>query len=457
MPEPALGTTSSSTLTSAARSMLRISGPLIANGLVTVAVTMNDSVLLGRSGAEVLASAAASSAIVLVGVGMLIGLVGTPTQILVARATGAGDAAGAARAAERTVPLAVAVSLVFGVGIIVWARPLVAWTGGSAIDTDLAAAMARVLASGVLIASVSTVGRGYATGLGATRIVVVASLVAAVLDIAVSLLLLQLIGPIGVTIGTLFSYLGGLATYLIWLNRRRRASQEAPRLLRSMLAPPGKDQREPLSLGWPEALLGATSWGAGVVVVVLLSTSPPAVLAATRALESMTTLLWVVLMSFSSAGLTLLGHARGANDQAAYRNAVKASLAVSGTAGVTLALAMPFVTVPLLSLAIGEQIAQEAAAVTWLAWTVAPWITISTMALSVCRSFRDTRTPMWASVASEYAVFLPAGWLLCRVLDGGIVGLFVAHHIYYVAFIAIAVTMAIVHLRRPWENLSRFE
>ena len=408
MTEPALGTTSSSTLTSAARSTLRISGPLIANGLVTVAVTMNDSVLLGRSGAEVLASAAASSAIVLVGVGMLIGLVGTPTQILVARATGAGDAAGAARAAERTVPLAVAVSLVFGVGIIVWARPLVAWTGGSAIDTDLAAAMARVLASGVLIASVSTVGRGYATGLGATRIVVVASLVAAVLDIAVSLLLLQLIGPIGVTIGTLFSYLGGLATYLIWLNRRRRASQEAPRLLRSMLALPGKDQREPLSLGWPEALLGATSWGAGVVVVVLLSTSPPAVLAATRTLESMTTLLWVVLMSFSSAGLTLLGQARGANDQAAYRNAVKASLAVSGTAGVTLALAMPFVTVPLLSLAIGEQIAQEAAAVTWRAWTVAPWIPLSTMALSVCRSFRDTRTPMWASVASEYAVFLRA-------------------------------------------------
>lgn len=35
--------------------VLRIAGPLVAHGLVTVAVTMNDAVLLGRSGAEVLA------------------------------------------------------------------------------------------------------------------------------------------------------------------------------------------------------------------------------------------------------------------------------------------------------------------------------------------------------------------------------------------------------------------
>ncbi|MFT4296182.1 MAG: hypothetical protein QM582_12305, partial [Micropruina sp.] len=91
--------TASTGVGQAIRAVVRIATPLVGHGVVTVVVTMNDAFLLGSSGAAVLGSAAAAGAIVTVGTLLLTGLVGTPTQILVARAVGAGDAAGAARAA----------------------------------------------------------------------------------------------------------------------------------------------------------------------------------------------------------------------------------------------------------------------------------------------------------------------------------------------------------------------
>lgn len=393
----------------------------------------------------------------MVAVMLLSGLVGTSTQILVARAIGAGDGPAAAHAAERSVPVAVATSLVLAAGALVFAMPLVTAVGGTAIDPDLAASMLRVLVFGLLFSGMTAIARGYATGLGRTRIVVVSALVAASVDIGLSLLLLPLVGPLGVTTATVLAYAAGLTTFLLWLRSRRRSGAVAPRLLRAAAVPPGRDQREPFSLGWSEGLLGATSGGAGVVVTVLLSTGRPEVLAASRSIEAMIMILWTVLMAFASAGLTLLTQARGAGSREGYRRALTAAFVVSGSVGLTLAFVLPGITVPLLSFAVGDAIAAEAAPVAWLAWMQAPWIVLSTLSLSICRSFRDTRTPMWASVVTEYAVFLPVGWLLCRVLGGGIIGLFVAHHVFYAAFVAIAGGVAVVHLRRPWHRPSRFE
>ncbi len=444
-------------LGAAIRAVLRIAGPLVAHGLVTVVVTMNDVVLLGRSGAEVLGASAAAGSVAVVAVMLLAGLAGTSTQILVARAIGAGSGVAAARAAERSVPVVVVSSLVLAIGGFAFAGPLVVVIGGTAIDPDLAASMLRVLLLGLLFSGITAIARGYATGLGQTRIVVISALVAAAVDTGLSLTLLPLVGPLGVTAATALAYAAGLATFLVWLRSRRRSGGVAPRLLRAMATLPGPDQREPLALGWSEALLGATSGGAYVVVTLLLSTGRPEVLAASRSIEAMITVLWTLLMGISSAGLTLLAQARGADSREGYRRALKAALVVSGSIGLTLAFALPGVTVPLLSLAVGDAIAAEAAPAAWLAWLQAPWIILSTLSLSVCRSFRDTRTPMWASVVTEYAVFLPVGWLLCRVAGQGIVGLFLAHHIFYVAFVAIAGGAAVAHLRRPWRKPSPFE
>ncbi|MFT4296076.1 MAG: MATE family efflux transporter, partial [Micropruina sp.] len=367
-----------------------------------------------------------------------------------------GDAAGAARAAERPVPIAVAVSLAFILGLVVVADPLTAVVGGTAIDAGLSGAMLRVVVFSLPFAGLAAIARGFVTGRGSTRPVVLSAVVAAVVDVGVSVALLPVLGPLGVSVGTVCSPLAGCAVLLVWIARLG-AGATTPRLLPACLRPPGRAQREPFGLGWSDGLLGATSAGAGVVATLVLSTSPPEVLAATRTLDALLVIAWVVLMGITSAGLTVLSQGRGANDRDAYRRALTAMLVVGAVPVIVLTAGFPWVTEPLLAATVGTAIAAQAGSVAWLAWTGAPWILATSAALAICRSFRDTRTPLWASLLSEYAVFLPVGWLLCRGLGLGIVGLFVTHHVYYAAFLLVSGGVAVAHLRRPWDRPSRYE
>ncbi|CAN5145565.1 hypothetical protein BH20ACT5_BH20ACT5_13630 [soil metagenome] len=66
------------------------------------------------------------------------------------------------------------------------------------------------------------------------------------------------------------------------------------------------------------------------------------------------------------------------------------------------------------------------------------WMALTVVANGIVRGHGDSRTPLRASLVAEYAVFLPLGWLLCRELDLGLTGVFVAHHVYWATFAAIA-------------------
>ena len=210
--------------------LARMAAPLTLYGLVQVFVTANDALLLGTAGATAITSAAAAGSLTMVAVMFFAGLGGTAGQILVARAWGAGDPDGARLVAERALRLILAIALPLLIGIGLAAPWLLRLIGGAAIDTDLATAMLWICLPGVLLSALGGVLRGYATGIGETRVVMIASIVSATVDIAGSVALLSAgVGPLGVSIGSAVGMTAATLTLTCWLARRHRSGQPVPR------------------------------------------------------------------------------------------------------------------------------------------------------------------------------------------------------------------------------------
>lgn len=399
------------TLGGAGRRLVRLAWPMVLYGLVQAFVTANDALLLGTAGSAAIASAAASGAVMTVVVFFFSGLGGTGGQILVSRLWGADDAKGAAAVTERVTLLVVALTLPVLAVITVVAAPLLAAIGGSAIDVPLAAAMLRICLPGALAACLGGVLRGYATGIGATRVVMAASITAAAVDVGVSVtLLLAGMGPLAVSVGTAIGMIASAAVLISWATRRRRRGEPGPALLAARRHP-WRSTSEVWRVGWPEALLGTFSAGAAVVVTVLMSRSAPSQLAASRVIEATTSLGWTVLSGIGTAGLTLLGQALGASATAAYRRVLKTILIVGGAATALLLVVGPLLTGAYLSTSFDDEVVQTARPVLLLAWSQVVWNLISTVLLGICRSHKDTKASLRASLSAEYLVFLPVGWL----------------------------------------------
>ncbi|MDP3890294.1 MATE family efflux transporter [Nocardioides sp.] len=425
------------------RRLLTVAWPLALHGLVSVGVSMNDVVLLGREGALVIASAVVASSLLTV---VVIGVAAfaVATQIEASRARGAGDSGGAVAAVEGSLRLVL--TLAAPVLLVLWlaAPVLTAAVAGSAADSTIAGDYLRITLLGVPLALGAAVLRAWATALGRTRVVLVAGVVAAGTDVAVSLALLPVWGWRGVAIGTVCGYAASAGSFLVW--RLRLEVEHRPGL---RLRPVGTE-RHLFALGWPEALLATFSTASGVVVVFVLAGSTPAVLAGVRLLEVQSMLAFVVLLSVGQAMLTLLGEAIGADRPDLFARARRHGLLVVGV----LALVMYVVAAPLSGLfvrVVGGP--GPAAAVGWLgllAWLQVFWQAANVVLVTTCRALRDTRAALVASLVAEYAVFLPLGLLVCRVLGWDVLGVLVAHHAFWATFVAIVAWRARAAVRRTF-------
>lgn len=423
------------------RRLVSVAWPLVLHGLVTILVSANDVVLLGGAGALVIASATvASSMLTVLVAGLSAFAVGA--QIEGSRARGAGDPRGAVVAASATLRVVAMVGVPLLAGVALAAPLLTREIGGSAADADLAATYLRITLCGVPLAVLAGVLRAYATALARTRVVLVASVAAAGTDITVALALEPAVGWRGVAIGTICGYAASAAAFLVWRSRLDRA--ERPRL---PLRPTGAERRL-VDLGWPEALLATFSTASGVVVAFVVSGSTSAVLASVRLLDVQIAVAWVVMSGIGTALLTLLGEARGAGRDDLFRGAISnAARLLVLVAGCLFVLGAPAAQ-PIVRLVAGPD---AGAAVGWLgvlAWTQVGWLVGCVLSVTVCRALRDTRASLVASLVGEYAVFLPLGLILCRVLSLDVLGVVLAHHAFWIAFVAVAASRA----RSAWNR-----
>ncbi|WP_307793429.1 MATE family efflux transporter [Amycolatopsis sp. MtRt-6] len=423
------------------KALLRLAWPLTLSGLVTVVISGNDTVFLGRIGAGAVAAGATAVGVYAVATALLNGFA-LPAQVLTARHRGAGAPVEAARSAEHTASLAFWGSVPLVIVLMLLAEPLIHLIAGSAVDVTTAAAYLRILAGGLPLFAVGVVLGGFATGVGRSRVVLVGTLCSAAIDIGgTSLLFTFGGGTLGVAVGTLAGSVAPAVVALAWLRSLKREGIAVP-AVREMLRRPDF-RHEAWALGWPGALLGATGVGSSVVVTVLLAPSGTVVLATVRALDVVERPVWTLIYSLATAGTTLLAVRVGAGDREGHDRVVRTLAAAAAVIAVCCVVSLPPVTPAMLRVVVEDpQVAAAAGPIVWIYWAQVLWMAATATTNAVLRAHGDTRTPLRASLIGEYAVFLPVGWLLCRWLGLGLSGVYVAHHVFWAAFLVVGLIAA---------------
>ena len=424
------------------RDLWQIGWPVILSGLVTLFISGNDAVLLVGSLDEVLSSAVAASSIQSVAAMVVTGLVGA-SQVLISRATGSGRHDDAAHSGDAGLWLGLWAGVGAAVLLMIAGPTLLSFLSGSAIDASFAHAYLTITLFALPCAGVGSALRSRLAGLGQGRGLFVASVCAAVADVAAAIVRNLGIGPSGVAIGTVIGSLFN-ALVLAWFAVRRLPESTgvpAPRAS-ALVRVHRRDLKDLLTLGWPEAILYGASSGAAVVVTWLLSVGPPADLAASRILELTTTsLAWVVLAGIGTAATTLLGRAAGGGDLPAFLHTLRHTLIFTLAIAAGVLVIGPLVYLPVVGLFAPPSVLEASAPVVWLAFAQIPLMALHVPITSALRAMKDTRTPMLASLIAEYAVFLPLGWVLTRIFLLGLPGVFITHVVFW------AVSVLIVGIR----------
>lgn len=423
------------------RELAGIAWPIMLSGLVTLVISSNDSVLLAHASPRVLASVIAASSIHAIAAMSVSGLV-SAAQILISRATGAGRRDHAARASEAALWLGLWVGTAAAVLVTAIGPLVLAVLSGPAVDAGFARAYLFITVLALPFTGLTGAMRARVSGLGATRGLLVASITAAAVDVAASLILNALIGPFGVAVGTVLGTASGAAVFAVLIARSRRPAGAglfvpAPRLRSLLIAHPAQ-VRQLLGLGWPEAIFFAASAGSGLVVTFLLAPFSPTALSASRFLEiAASMVVFTILVSISTASLTLLGRAAGAEAPDQWAMVWRRTAAFTLTIAALITVTGPLILPPLLRVIAGEEIAAAAQTVVWLAFAQTLFMALQVALVAGLRSLKDTRGPMLAGLIAEYVVFLPLGWYLTRHLELELLGVFLTHIAYWLAALAV--------------------
>ncbi|MGY5765360.1 TfuA-like protein [Brachybacterium sp. DNPG3] len=448
---PVEGRPAEQRLAATVRALSAIAWPVILSGLVTLFISGNDTILLAGASDRVLASAVASSSVHAVAAMVVAGLVGAG-QVLISRAMGAGCRDHAARAADTGLWVGLWAGAATAILLALLGPFLLSALAGPAIDGAFASTYLSITLIALPCIGISSALRARCAGLGRARGLLVAAACAAVVDVGAAISLNLLLGPFGVAIGTVLGSATNMLILLLIAVRRLPASTgvRGPRAA-SFVRVDRTALRALLALGWPEAILYGASSGAAVVATWLLSAGPSAELAASRFLElTIGSIVFTVLAGFGTAATTLLGRAAGAEDHQGFRRVLRHSLLLTLSIG-ALVLALGLVGyLPLLRLIAPETVVAASAGVVGLALAQIPLMALHVPITSALRTLKDTRGPMIASLVAEYAVFLPLGWFLTRILPLGLTGVFIDHLVFW----AVSVLIIAVRLRPRYRALG---
>lgn len=390
--------------------------------------------------ATTIASAVVASSILVVLVTTFAGF-SIATQIEAARATGAANPTQARTAVTTSMRIALSYGLPAVAAIAIAAPLLTHALADETANTTLAATYLRITLIGTPFAFITAILRAYATALGRTRIVLIAGIATATIDIGISIALVPLMGWAGVATGTVAGFVASAIIMVLWCRRlpahQRPQWQDHSRETRQRL----------LHLGWPEALLALFSSAASVVVVLILAGTDSATLAAARTLDIHILAMWTVLHALGRAQVTILAELRGSGHTHLLHTTLRRYAPVFAASALALCVLGAPLSPNLVALVAGTQVADVAGSLGWLWWSTCIWMAASAFATAICRSLGDTRASLIASLVGEYAVFLPLGLLLCQGLGWGLAGVGLSHHAFWITFAVIAGWRARLALR----------
>ncbi len=393
--------------------------------------------------------------------GLMFGAVGVGGTALVARATGAGNRAGAEAALGQAVRLAVVVGVVVTGVIWVMAEPIGRAAGLSGESLALAVMYLRITSLAAVGGSVLMVGGECLSGAGDTRspfgVMLVVNAINAVLTLWLALPAWTLggvdipglgWGVRGIAVGTAAAWAVGGILMLGVLARGTRGLRLHPRYLKAdwPLA------RRELRLGTPNFLerLGQWSGNFGVIAVVGVIAVAQAEQGAHIIAIRIESLSFLPALAFATAASTLTGQYLGAGSKTRARQAAMVAWAMG--AGLMAVMGIAFVTIPrtLCRIMTDQPVLIELAAdPVRMCGYVQVFFASSLVLGGAMRGAGDTRTPMLITNVLTWFVRLPLVVLFGWVLGWGLKGVWIG---LCIELTVRGITFAALFLRGKWAD-----
>jgi MATE family multidrug resistance protein len=408
------------------RPMFELALPVVLAELGWVTMGIVDTLMVGRLGPEAIGAAGVGSSVfmgfVIFAMGVLLGL-----DTLVSHAFGAGRIEDCHRWLVHGAVLGAVLSLPL-TALLWWVAASLDRWGLDPVVLELTRGYLEVVTWSVLPLLLYAAFRRYLQGMGVVRPVMLALVLANVVNVIVNWILifghfgapaLGVRGAAWATVGSRVVMAAVLFAVIVYRERDGRPSLFAtsPRIEPAMM-------RRLLAIGAPAAGQITLEVGAFAAATALAGRLAPAPLAAHQIAINISAFTFMVPLGIASAGAVRVGHAVGRRDPVAAARAgwtalLFGALFMSAAAASFLllprALVGAFTTDPSV-LDIGASLLTVAA-------VFQLFDGLQGVATGVLRGLGDTRTPMLWNLAGHWFIGLPAGYAACFVFGFGAVGL----------------------------------
>ncbi len=450
-----------------AREVLRLAGPAIMASLMQTLVFLADRLMLGRYSQEALASMQVQGPLLWSVFSIFMGaLVGTVA--LVARSVGAGKLERARTVARTSLRVAAGLGVVVGM-IVAIGAPFIAWALGPADEVirSLSTDYMRVAAVSLPAMFVGTTCAMILQGSGDTRTPFLAGFMANVVNIILNWMLIYgtQIGPVTIPdLGVVGAGIGSAAAFvleavlLVVVLRRPDQPVQAIGVFRR---DPGQREAEAAAfrdlfrISGP-AILDRIAVHAGFLAFVrVITLLGPVVMAANQALITVESICFLSADGFGIAAATVVGQQLGRGDERAAR---WGGLIATGMAVVSLVLFGGIIWLTgEWSLGLFVPPGQDGSVLVATGLLALPLLALAQpfMACGVVlaqglRGAGDTRSPFWSALMGSLFVRVGVAWTLGVYLGWGIMGIWWASTLDWVARTAF---LGVVFLRGRWAKI----
>ena len=436
--------------------------PLVGSQLAQILIGLTDTLMLGRYSVAALAASTLSTsfffAMFVLGSGFAVAC-----MPMAAIALARDDEVRVRRIARMGLWLSLATGLAMA-PLMIFSEPILLALGQRASVAADAQSYLRVAGFGMIPALLTATFRSHLSALERTRIVLVATLVAAGLNIALNWLLIfgnlgfPEMGLRGAALASVAVHV--LTTLVLALYATRGPDMARFDLLRNIHRPDWPAFGEIFRLGWPIGLTHLSESGLFTGSALMMGWLGTVPLAAHGVAIQIAALTFMVHLGLSSAATVRVGRAWGMGDAGALRHA---AIAAGLLSGIVVALSL------VMYLGFGEWIVSnfidptdpDAAAILTLGTHLLVLAALfqlvdagQVMALGFLRGVQDTRRPMIYAIVSYWVLGIPASYLLGFPLglgpDGIWLGLVVG-----LAAATVALMTRFVRITRPDLATSR--
>ncbi len=311
------------------RRILKVSMPLVLSLGATTVMEFTDRLFLARYSLDAIAAATPAGIMALLAMTVFLGTTGY-VSVFVAQYTGQGRPEMVGRVVWQGIYVALLGTVVLG-GLAFWAEDIFALAGHSVEIQELESVYFRTLCLGAGIHLAGGSFGGFFTGLGRTRVVMLANMAGMLVNIPLDYCLINGVGPfpeLGIFGAGLATVMGwGVITIILWMATRR--GEHARFRL-------GTDRRLRLDLwlrlmrfGLPSGMDFFFDIFAFTVFIFVVGRLGTMELAATNIALNVNALAFMPLVGFAMGTSTLVGQAMGAGRPDDVPVVVRASLVLT--------------------------------------------------------------------------------------------------------------------------------